>query len=345
MESPPLYRAPPAPAPRPPGASDGNLASANDSDDIYEQLPSGGDSDCGGSEDALVKPSWIRQRQQQGPKPKLEPSASDNCVMKEFDNLWSGARRSQRDLGGTGLPNAKSQQPYLAFATGRRNHHSNRSLNNNGMSTQGRPNMHPSQGNNVPGRINMAEYSAVTDALSRMRLPRTSPPYSNLQTDDYVSDTGHRNRSNRSRRVAGNGSEECIMVGKKVFYAKLQSAGRQAPPSDSSSSASPVSDPEDFSRPRHKKKSSKGTNSRSRHHAPAKPKAIFTPIPTVPKGFVPYQLSGDSGIFSGLSGSRNKSLTMDDGSGRNAFLCEYTYAEQRTEIFFSLKQKPLLPWK
>lgn len=119
MESPPLYRAPPAPSRRPPGASDGNLASTNDSDDIYEQLPSGGDSDGGGSEDALVKPSWIRnqrqQQQQQGPKPKLEPSASDNCVMKDFDNLWSGARRSQRDLGGTGVPNAKSQQPYLAF--------------------------------------------------------------------------------------------------------------------------------------------------------------------------------------------------------------------------------------
>lgn len=37
----------------------------------------------------------------------------------------------------------------------------------------------------------------------------------------------------------------------------------------------------------------------------------------VPKGFVPYQLSGDSGVFSGLSGSRNKSLTMDEGSGLN----------------------------
>lgn len=209
MESPPLYRAPPAPSRRPPGASDGNLASTNDSDDIYEQLPSGGDSDGGGSEDALVKPSWIRQRQQQqGPKPKLEPSASDNCVMKEFDNLWSGARRSQRDLGGTGVPNAKSQQPYLAFATGRRSHHSNRSLNNNGMTTQIRPGhgttTHASHGNNVPpGRINMAEYTAVTDALSRMRLPRTSPPYSNLPDTDYVSDTGHRNRANRPRRNPG----------------------------------------------------------------------------------------------------------------------------------------------
>lgn len=77
-----------------------------------------------------------------------------------------------------------------------------------------------------------------------------------------------------------------------------------------------MSDPEDFSRPKHKKKSLKGTNSRSRHHPSAKPKAIFAPIPTVPKGFVPYQLSGDSGVFSGLSGSRtNKSLTMDEGSG------------------------------
>jgi hypothetical protein len=93
----------------------------------------------------------------------------------------------------------------------------------------------------------------------------------------------------------------------------LDFAGRlPPPPSDSSSSASPVSDPEDFSRPRHKKKSLKGTSSRSRHHVPAKSKAIFTPIPTVPKGFVPYQLSGDSGVF---SGSRNKSLTMDEGSG------------------------------
>jgi hypothetical protein len=210
MESPPLYRPPPAPASRPPPtASDGNIAN-NDSDDIYEQLPSGGDSDCGGSEDALVKPSWIRQRQQQqGPKPKLEPSASDNCVMKEFDNLWAGARRSQRDLG-TGVPNAKSQQPYLAFATGRRSHHSSRSLNNNGMSTQVRhvhgTTTHASHGNNQqpPGRINMAEYAAVTDALSRMRLPRTSPPYSNLPTDDYVSDTGHRNKSNRPRRNPGN---------------------------------------------------------------------------------------------------------------------------------------------
>ncbi|XP_035709893.1 rho GTPase-activating protein 190 isoform X2 [Folsomia candida] len=308
MESPPLYRAPPAPSRRPPGASDGNLASTNDSDDIYEQLPSGGDSDGGGSEDALVKPSWIRnqrqQQQQQGPKPKLEPSASDNCVMKDFDNLWSGARRSQRDLGGTGVPNAKSQQPYLAFATGRRSHHSSRSLNNNGMSTQVRQHGHATavnpggggHGNNVPGRINMAEYTMVTDALSRMRLPRTSPPYSNLNpNDDYVSDTASgRNRSNRARRNPGR---------------------LPPPPSDSSSSASPVSDPEDFSRPKHKKKSLKGTNSRSRHHPSAKPKAIFAPIPTVPKGFVPYQLSGDSGVFSGLSGSRtNKSLTMDEGS-------------------------------
>lgn len=176
MESPPLYRAPSAPSRRPPGGtSDGNLASTNDSDDIYEQLPSG-DSDGGGSEDALVKPSWIRQRQQQlGPnKLKLEPSASDNCVMKDFDNLWPGARRSQRDLGGTGVPNAKSQQPYLAFATGRRSHHSSRSLNNNGMSTHtqirgGHGPQHGSSthsghmGNNVvPGRINMAEYTAVS---------------------------------------------------------------------------------------------------------------------------------------------------------------------------------------
>lgn len=100
-------------------------------------------------------------------------------------------------------------------------------------------------------------------------------------------------------------------------------AGRLPPPPSDSSSASPVSDPEDFSRPRHKKKSLKGSNSRSRHHpqtaappGPAvKPKAIFAQIPTVPKGFVPYQLSGDSGVFSGLSGSRNKSLTMDEGSG------------------------------
>jgi len=221
MESPPLYRAPPAPAPRPSVASDGNLASTNDSDDIYEQLPSGGDSDGGGSEDALVKPSWIRQRQaqQQGnnggstgiTKPKMESSASDNFVMKEFDNLWAGARRSQREMGNMVVPNAKSQQPYLAFATGRRSHHSSRSVNNNGMSTQIR--QHPSHGgvtvphlshpNNMPGRINMAEYTAVTDALSRMRLPRTSPPYSNLPNDDYVSDTGHRNRSNRSRRNTG----------------------------------------------------------------------------------------------------------------------------------------------
>jgi hypothetical protein len=221
MESPPLYRPPPAPAPRPSVASDGNLASTNDSDDIYEQLPSGGDSDGGGSEDALVKPSWIRQRQaqQQGnntttgtSKPKMEPSASDNFVMKEFDNLWAGARRSQREMGNVVVPNAKSQQPYLAFATGRRNHHSSRSVNNNGMSTQIRQHpghgtttgAHLSHGNNVPGRINMAEYTAVTDALSRMRLPRTSPPYSNLPNDDYVSDTGHRNRSNRSRRNTGN---------------------------------------------------------------------------------------------------------------------------------------------
>jgi len=210
MESPPLYRAPPAPSRRPPPvASDPNLGSTNDSDDIYEQLPSGGDSDCGGSEDALVKPSWIRQRQaqQQTTKPKMEPSVSDTFVMKEFDNLWAGARRSHREMGTT-VPNAKSQQPYLAFATGRRNHHPTRSVNNNGMSTQvrqghGTTTHAASHGNNAPGRINMAEYTAVTDALSRMRLPRTSPPYSNLPNDDYVSDTGHRNRSNRSRRNTG----------------------------------------------------------------------------------------------------------------------------------------------
>ncbi|CAL8073134.1 unnamed protein product [Orchesella dallaii] len=299
MESPPLYRAPPAPAPRPGPGQDGQTGSTNnDSDDIYEQLPSG-DSD-GGSEDALVKPSWIRQRQGPPPfssnttKPKMEPSASDNFVMKEFDNLWAGARRSHRETGAGGPINMKSQQPYLAFTTGRRGQLPSRSVNNNGMSTQVRHQVgHGTQGhgNNIPGRINMSEYTAVTDALSRMRLPRTSPPYSNLPNEDYVSDTGHRNRTNRARRNTGR---------------------LPPPPSDSSSSASPVSDPEDFSRNRPKKKGLKNTSVRSRHPAPAKPnKAIFTPIPTVPKGFVPYQLSADSGVF---SGSRNKSLTMEEGS-------------------------------
>jgi len=87
------------------------------------------------------------------------------------------------------------------------------------------------------------------------------------------------------------------------------------PQSDSSSSASPVSDPEDLTKPRHKKKSLKSTSIRSRHHPGGttnKPKAIYTPIPTVPKGFVPSQHSGDSGIF---SGSRNRSLNLEEISG------------------------------
>ena len=87
------------------------------------------------------------------------------------------------------------------------------------------------------------------------------------------------------------------------------------PPSDSSSSPSPVSDPEDFSRTRSKKKSLKNTSIRSRHHhvPPSKPKGIFAPIPTVPQGFVPYQLTSDSNLF---TGSRNKALTMEEGSGK-----------------------------
>lgn len=217
MESPPcaLYRAPPSIGPRPKVPSaESQLGSTNDSDDIYEQLPSD-DSEVG-SGDALVRPSLIRQRQAAQQKHgKMEPSASDNFVTRnrEFENVWVGARRSHRELGsnpsnvGTvsaGGGNAKSHQAYLAFATGRRSHHS-RSINNNGTSTQFRhPNAsHHGPGNNVPGRINIAEYSAVTDALARMRLPRTSPPYTNLPNDDYVSDTGHRNRPNRSRRNPG----------------------------------------------------------------------------------------------------------------------------------------------
>lgn len=309
MESPPLYRAPPAPAPRPvPGDPQ---QTNNDSDDIYEQLPSGDSDGEGGSEDALVKPSWLRQQHgpvRGGPGPfskgsKMEASpASDNFVMKEFDNLWAGARRSQRETGGAGGIGGgigAVKQPYLAFTTGRRGQlPSSRSsaVNNNGMGTQLRH--QAGHGTNLPvGRINMAEYSAVTDALSRMRLPRTSPPYSNLPNEDYVSDTGHRNRANRGRRNTGR---------------------LPPPPSDSSSSASPGSDPEDFSRPsRHKKKGTKNTSVRSRHGNTGTGggkqlnKAIFTPIPTVPKGFVPYQLSADSGVF---SGSRNKSLTMEEGS-------------------------------
>jgi hypothetical protein len=221
MESPPLYRAPPCLGPRPKVPSaDSQLGSTNDSDDIYEQLPSD-DSEIG-SGDALVRPSLVRQRQQQqqqsgGHKPsKMEPSPSDNFVLRDrdFDNLWAGARRSHRELGGgvtsgttTTSGNTKSQQQaYLAFATGRRSHHS-RSVNNNGSATQLRP-LPPTgpphgHGNNVPGRINIAEYSAVTDALARMRLPRTSPPYTNLPSEEYVSDTGHRNRSNRPRRTGG----------------------------------------------------------------------------------------------------------------------------------------------
>lgn len=87
------------------------------------------------------------------------------------------------------------------------------------------------------------------------------------------------------------------------------------PPSDSSSSPSPVSDPEDFSRTRPKKKSLKNTSIRSRHHhvpTNSKPKGIFAPIPTVPQGFVPYQLTSDSNLF---TSSRNKALTMEEGSG------------------------------
>lgn len=321
MESPPLYRAPPAPAPRP-GPGEGP-ATNNDSDDIYEQLPSGDSEGEGGSEDALVKPSWIRQRQgppvvgappfgKGGPGGKMDAGpGSDNFVMKEFDNLWAGARRSHREtgagvvggLGGGMIPGGKGQ-PYLAFTTGRRGQlpsSRNSAVNNNGMGTQLRSHGSAGHGTNIGvGRINMAEYSAVTDALSRMRLPRTSPPYSNLPNEDYVSDTGHRNRTNRSRRNTGR---------------------LPPPPSDSSSSASPVSDPEDLRPSRHKKKAVKNTSVRSRQVPNAGTggssgkqggnKAIFTPIPTVPKGFVPYQLSADSGIF---SGSRNKSLTMEEGS-------------------------------
>ena len=222
MESPPLYRAPPSLGPRPKVPSaESQLGSTNDSDDIYEQLPSD-DSEIG-SGDALVRPSLVRQRQaaqqhqqQSHHKPsKMEPSPSDNFVMRDrdFDNLWAGARRSHRDLGSnvttgttTTAGNTKSQQQaYLAFATGRRSHHS-RSLNNNGTSTQLRQGHNSGthgHGNNVPGRINIAEYSAVTDALARMRLPRTSPPYTNLPNEEYVSDTGQRNRPNRPRRNAG----------------------------------------------------------------------------------------------------------------------------------------------
>ena len=242
MESPPLYRAPPAPAPRPPlaASSEGHIGSTNnDSDDIYEQLPSE-DSDDGGSGEALVRPvprpRTAPSQQQQTTttfmKQKMEPSMSDNFVRRgdvefdKFDNLWAGARRSNRDMttaattGSMLPPNSKNsvqqqQQVYLAnaFATGRRSHHqqhhlhsSSRSVNNNGTSTQFRSAGHNDHHRNnvvVPGRLNMAEYAAVTDALSRMRLPRTSPPYSNLPNDDYVSDTGHRNRTNRSRRVPG----------------------------------------------------------------------------------------------------------------------------------------------
>jgi len=182
MESPPcpLYRAPPSLGPRPKVPSaESQLGSTNDSDDIYEQLPSD-DSEVG-SGDALVRPSMIRQRQavqQQKHSGKMEPSASDNFVMRnrEFDNVWAGARRSHRDMGSnptnlgtvtSGSGNAKSHQAYFAFATGRRSHHS-RSLNNNGTSTQvrhGNSGGHHVPGNNVPGRINIAEYSAVTDAL------------------------------------------------------------------------------------------------------------------------------------------------------------------------------------
>ncbi|CAG7835441.1 unnamed protein product [Allacma fusca] len=262
------FRAPPAPAPRPPlaASSEGHIGSTNDSDDIYEQLPS--DDSEGGSGDALVRPSLVRQRQAAQQQPQ----------------------RSNRETGNM-TTNVKNQQVYLAnaFATGRRSHHS-RSVNNNGTSTQFRHG-HDMHRNNMPGRLNMTEYSAVTDALSRMRLPRTSPPYSNLPNDDYVSDTGHRNRTNRSRRNPGR---------------------LLPPPSDSSSSPSPVSDPEDFSRTRPKKKSLKNTSIRSRHHhVPAKPKGIFAPIPTVPQGFVPYQLTSDSNLF---TGSRNKPLTMEEGS-------------------------------
>ena len=247
MESPPLYRAPPAPAPRPPlaASSEGHIGSINnDSDDIYEQLPSCDDSeDGGGSGEALVRPvprPRTAPSKQQAPQQttfmkQSESSVSDNFVRRDpefdkFDNLWAGARRSNRDMTmmtGSMLPNSKNsveqiqQQAYLAnaFATGRRSHHhqqqhhhsSSRSVNNNGTSTQFRSAGHHHQqqlqdhhrNNVVPGRLNMAEYAAVTDALSRMRLPRTSPPYSNLPNDDYVSDTGHRNRTNRSRRLPG----------------------------------------------------------------------------------------------------------------------------------------------
>jgi len=208
MGSPPLYRAPPAPTRRPPMMPpDGHTnTSNNDSDDIYEHLPSA-ESDIG-SEEALVRPSMIRQRQHQQHL-TARKNNPDNYMLKDlekFDNLWDGARRSHRDLG-TGIPNAKSQQPYSAFATGRR-HHSNKSLaNNNGTSMpmrQGGTTFGTHQpGNPMPGRINMADYTAVTDALSKVRFPRTSPPYSNLGADDYVSDTGHRNRSSRQRRTAG----------------------------------------------------------------------------------------------------------------------------------------------
>lgn len=217
MESPPLYR-PPTIAPRPTVPSvDSQLGSLNDSDDIYEQLQSD-DSDIG-SGDALVRPSMVRhrqalqQQQQQSHKHgKIEPSHSDNFVLREteFDNFWAGARRSHRDLGTSGIVpgNVKAQQDAcLAFATGRRSHNS-RSSNNNGTSTQlrhGHPNQSGGGGHlgPGPGRINIAEYSAVTDALSRMRLPRTSPPYTNLSNEDYVSDTGQRSRPPRPRRNPG----------------------------------------------------------------------------------------------------------------------------------------------
>ena len=117
------------------------------------------------------------------------------------------------------------------------------------------------------------------------------------------------------------------------------------PPSDSSSSPSPVSDPEDFSRTRSKKKSLKNTSVRSRHHhqnvppPSSKPKGIFAPIPTVPQGFVPYQLTSDSNLFTG-SRSSKAALTMEEGSGKSNIseIEKNSIAVTHPSVLFSLLQ-------